>query len=37
MVYFQSVPSTIPKLPEAKNIVKAIEFEPPCDEASLFV
>ena len=37
MVYFQSIPSTIPKMPDAKVIVKAIDFDVPCDEASLFV
>ena len=36
MVYFQSIPSKIPKMPDPKVIVKAIGFDVPCDEASLF-
>eukprot|EP00873_Tetraselmis_striata_P038006 jgi/Tetstr1/458270/TSEL_044758.t1 len=35
MVYYQGIAKSVPKPPEAKVIVQAIEFTPPCDSAML--
>jgi len=37
LVYFQSIPTSLPTLPGGRVVVKPLDFEPPCDESSLFV